>query len=119
MDMQKEREAFESVTNTYHCIYNADLNFYFSGSKFVPDDAERIVNAGWKAWQAAKASAVPEGFRVVGLEFLKEINRIAVDEFYKWDLKKEPMPPICEHLQDLSYYITNGKVMIEAQEQSE
>lgn len=60
MDVQKEREAFEAVTNIYHCIYNADLNYYFSGSKFVGDKAEIEVNAGWKAWQAAKAQAVPE-----------------------------------------------------------
>ena len=64
MDLQKEREAFEAVTNTYHCIYNADLNYYFSGSKFVGDKAEIEVNAGWKAWQA-KAQAVPEGFVLV------------------------------------------------------
>ncbi|AUC07355.1 hypothetical protein BVG18_10950 [Acinetobacter lwoffii] len=90
MDLQKEREAFEAVTNIYHCIYNADLNYYFSGSKFVGDKAEMEVNAGWKAWQAAiarmevrintldemllnqgealaqaKAQAVPEGFVLV------------------------------------------------------
>ncbi len=53
MDLKKEREAFEAVTNVYHCIYNADLNYYFSGSKFVGNKAEIEVNAGWKAWQAA------------------------------------------------------------------
>ena len=63
MDLQKEREAFEAVTNTYHCIYNADLNYYFSGSKFVGDKAEIEVNAGWKAWQA-KSQAVPEWISV-------------------------------------------------------
>jgi len=62
MDIQKEREAFEAVTNIYHCIYNADLNYYFSGSQFVGNKAEIAVNAGWKAWQAAKAQAVPEWF---------------------------------------------------------
>ena len=68
MDIQKEREAFEAATNIYHCIYNADLNYYFSGSKFVGDKAETQVNAGWKAWQAAKAQAVPEGFVLVPKE---------------------------------------------------
>ena len=67
MDINKEREAFEAVTNTYHCIYNADLNYYFSGSKFVGDKAEIEVNAGWKAWQA-KSQAVPEGFVLVPKE---------------------------------------------------
>ena len=60
MDIKKEREAFEAVTNVYHCIYNADLNYYFSGSKFVGNKAEIEVNAGWKAWQAAKAQAAPQ-----------------------------------------------------------
>lgn len=98
MDLQKEREAFEAVTNTYHCIYNADLNYYFSGSKFVGDKAEIEVNAGWKAWQAAiarmevrintldemllnqgealaqaKAQAVPEGFVLVEKAKLMQI----------------------------------------------
>lgn len=68
MDLQKEREAFEAVTNIYHCIYDADLNYYLSGSKFVSDKAEIEVNAGWKAWQAAKAQAVPDGFVVVPKE---------------------------------------------------
>ncbi|WP_168383427.1 hypothetical protein [Acinetobacter indicus] len=57
MDIQKEREAFEAVTNIYHCIYNADFNYYFGGSKFVGGKAEIEVNAGWKAWQAAKAQS--------------------------------------------------------------
>lgn len=64
MEIQKEREAFEAATNIYHCIYNADLNYYFSGSKFVGDKAETQVNAGWKAWQAAKAQAVPKWISV-------------------------------------------------------
>lgn len=54
MDLQKEREAFEAVISIHHCIYNADLNYYFSGSKFIGNKAEIEVNAGWKAWQAAK-----------------------------------------------------------------
>ena len=68
MNIQKEREAFESATNIYHCIYNADLNYYFSCSKFVGEKAEIEVNAGWKAWQAAKAQAVPEGFVLVPVQ---------------------------------------------------
>ncbi|ELZ3582866.1 TPA: hypothetical protein RG350_003864, partial [Acinetobacter baumannii] len=49
-DLNKLRSEFEAVTETYHCIYNADLDYYFSGSKFVSDKAEIEVNAGWKAW---------------------------------------------------------------------
>ena len=72
MDLQKEREAFEAVTSVYHCIYNADLNYYFSGSKFVGNKAEIEVNAGWKAWQAAKA----ESHKSASLYQL-EINHLA------------------------------------------
>lgn len=68
MDLQRERAAFEAVTNTYHCIYNADLNYYFSGSKFTGDKVEIEVNAGWKAWQTAKSQAIPEGCVVVPKE---------------------------------------------------
>ncbi|MDM1736688.1 hypothetical protein HX112_09035 [Acinetobacter towneri] len=71
MDLQKEREAFEAVISIHHCIYNADLNYYFSGSKFVSDKAEIEVNAGWKAWQAAKA--IPEGFVLVSQKELLEL----------------------------------------------
>ncbi|HHP0315828.1 hypothetical protein MSG76_09300 [Acinetobacter baumannii] len=64
-DLNKLRSEFESVTEIYHCIYNADLDYYFSGSKFVSDKAEIEVNAGWKAWKKAKAQAVPEGYCLV------------------------------------------------------
>lgn len=107
MDLQKEREAFEAVTSIYHCIYNADLNYYFSGSKFVGNKAEIEVNAGWKAWQAAKveshkqaalyqfeinhlaqanqqwrekaAKAIPDGFVVVPKEPTEAMLRAAND----------------------------------------
>ncbi|EHU3263637.1 hypothetical protein AYA92_RS02285 [Acinetobacter baumannii] len=58
--LNKLRSEFEAVTEIYHCIYNADLDYYFSGSKFVSDKAEIEVNAGWKAWKKAKAQAVLE-----------------------------------------------------------
>lgn len=78
MDLQKEREAFEAVTSIYHCIYNADLNYYFSGSKFVGNKAEIEVNAGWKAWQAAKA----ESHKSASL-YQFEINHLA-DANQQW-----------------------------------
>ncbi len=64
-DLNKLRSEFEAVTDIYHCIYNVDLDYYFSGSKFASDKAEIEVNAGWKAWKKAKAQAVPEGCVVV------------------------------------------------------
>ena len=81
MDLQKEREAFEVVTNIYHCVYNTDLNYYFSGSKFVGDKAEIEVNAGWKAWQAAKAQAIPDGFVLVPKEPTQELLNKMQDFF--------------------------------------
>lgn len=81
MNIQKEREAFESATNIYHCIYNADLNYYFSGSKFVGEKAEIEVNAGWKAWQAAKAKAVPEGFVLVNKKELAKVLNCVTDNW--------------------------------------
>ncbi|MDV5262482.1 hypothetical protein [Acinetobacter baumannii] len=59
-DLNKLRSEFEAVTDIYHCIYNADLDYYFRGSKFASDKAEIEVNAGWKSWKKAKAQAVPE-----------------------------------------------------------
>ena len=64
-DLNKLRSEFEAVTETYHCIYNADLDYYFSGSKFVSDKAEIEVNSGWKAWKKAQAQAVPDTHVVV------------------------------------------------------
>ncbi|MFW2562433.1 DUF551 domain-containing protein [Acinetobacter baumannii] len=63
-DLNKLRSEFEAVTEIYHCIYNADLDYYFSGSKFASDKAEIEVNAGWKSWKKAKAQAVPEWISV-------------------------------------------------------
>ncbi|APJ18507.1 hypothetical protein [Acinetobacter baumannii] len=74
-DLNKLRSEFEAVTETYHCIYNADLDYYFSGSKFVSDKAEIEVNAGWKAWKKAKAQAVPN-------EIINKIQSwVAVESF--------------------------------------
>lgn len=71
-DLNKLRSEFEAVTEIYHCIYNADLDYYFSGSKFASDKAEVEVNAGWKAWKKAKAQAVPEGYALVSKDKLHE-----------------------------------------------
>ncbi|EHU2507906.1 hypothetical protein [Acinetobacter baumannii] len=70
-DLNKLRSEFEAVTEIYHCIYNADLDYYFSGSKFASDKAEIEVNAGWKSWKKAKAQAVPETHLLIP----KEPNR--------------------------------------------
>lgn len=66
MDIQKEREAFESWWEVFHngrqiaCDYVEEDNSYSVG----------YSNAQWVAWQAAKAQAVPEGFVLVNAESL-------------------------------------------------
>lgn len=55
--------------------------------------------------ELAKAQAVPDGFVLVPISLLKDINSIAVNEFHKWKIKEEQMPEICEYMQDLSFYI--------------
>ena len=63
MDIQKEREAFESWWEGFHngrqiaCDYIEEDNSYSVG----------YANAQWVAWQA-KAQAVPEGFILVPKE---------------------------------------------------
>lgn len=139
MDLQKEREAFEAVTSVYHCIYNADLNYYFSGSKFVGNKAEIEVNAGWKAWQAAKAEshksaslyqleinhlasanqqlrdyaaksqALPEGFVLVPKEPTREIIDALIEKIWHGYGYQEVE----------AHYVAIYKAMIEAQEQSQ
>lgn len=63
MDINKEREAFESWWEAFHngrqiaCDYVEEDNSYSVG----------YANAQWVAWQA-KAQAVPEGFVLVPKE---------------------------------------------------
>lgn len=39
------------------------------------------------------------------LDFLKTLSFEAAHQFNTWDIKKEKMPDLCEHMQDLSYFI--------------
>lgn len=57
MDINKEREAFENwaKNNGYHVAKNPVSGIYLS----------LVCNDAWKAWQAAKASAVPDGYVLV------------------------------------------------------
>lgn len=76
MDIQKEREAFESWWEAFHngrqiaCDYVEEDNSYSVG----------YANAQWVAWQAAKAQAVPEGFVLMPKEPTDEIIE-AMNEF--------------------------------------
>jgi hypothetical protein len=75
MDLQKEREAFESWWEGFHngrqitCDYVEEDNSYSVG----------YANAQWVAWQA-KAQAVPEGFVLAPKEPTKEMISAGFNE---------------------------------------
>ena len=71
--MQKEREAFEAwyrkeYDNTVidDSEFSEILDEYESNYYWVDE-----LNQSWKAWQAAKAQAVPEGFVLVPVKEIK------------------------------------------------
>ena len=73
MDIQKEREAFEAwyrkeYDNTVidDSEFSEILDEYESNYYWVDE-----LNQSWKAWQAAKAQAVPEGFVLVPVKEIK------------------------------------------------
>ncbi|CAM0634286.1 hypothetical protein [Acinetobacter baumannii] len=86
-DLNKLRSEFEAVTDIYHCIYNADLDYYFSGSKFASDKAEIEVNAGWKSWKKAKAQAVPETQQKLTDTYYLEGSDYVVDCPFEYDIE--------------------------------
>ena len=70
MDIQKEREAFEGwyVANYHDGDIHPNhhlLDFKEYDQEYVDD----LVNMLWEAWQAAKAQAVPEGYKVVPVNY--------------------------------------------------
>lgn len=70
MDIQKEREAFESWWEAFHngrqiaCDYVEEDNSYSVG----------YANAQWVAWQAAKAQAVPEVAQRQGGYYIRDLR---------------------------------------------
>lgn len=63
MDIQKEREAFEKWFATRYPNIQKTIDLH--------NDHESIVfrNNQAEAWQAAKAQAVPEGYKVVPVNY--------------------------------------------------
>ena len=57
MDIQKEREAFESV---FPCSVGTTLNEYGHYESKINQQDAMIQNISWVVWQAAKSQAVPE-----------------------------------------------------------
>lgn len=82
MDLQKEREAFEAwyrkeYDNTVidDSEFSEILDEYESNYYWVDE-----LNQSWKAWQAAKSQAVPEGFVIK--DVINERQRQINQEFY-------------------------------------
>ena len=75
MDIEKEREAFESWFESrygaHFMQFALDLDFY----------VDKHTQTCWEAWQAAKAQALPEGFVLVSKDTLnKALNPNDYDE---------------------------------------
>lgn len=82
MDLQKEREAFEESFKIKweigHYILKM-VKFIEDSQDYAPVNAVKqmsdeyywvlALNTGWWAWQAAKAQAVPDGYKVVPVNY--------------------------------------------------
>lgn len=83
MDIQKELLAYEQslqdngffkVENIGMCtVFDPEQNKYHPSDLCDPKEYKFIdmLNVGWTAWQAAKASAVPEGFVLMPVKEIK------------------------------------------------
>lgn len=86
MDIQEELLAYEQslqdngffkVENIGMCtVFDPEQNKYHPSDLCDPKEYKFIdmLNVGWTAWQAAKASAVPEGFVLVPREMPKSFD---------------------------------------------
>lgn len=72
MDIEKQRAEFEKV---FPCSVGTVLNEYGHYESQINQQDAMIQNISWAVWQAAKASAVPEGFMLVKTS---DIAKIAV-----------------------------------------
>lgn len=70
MGTQKEREAFEAwFSQEFRCDeweYNPFSRMEFNG---IDAYSCSTVNKTWSAWQAAKAQAIPDGYKVVPVNY--------------------------------------------------
>ena len=77
MDIQKEREAFESWHYEQYLLENPNIDI--SNAKYIYDYAHKnalvyqLKESHFTAWQAAKAQAIPEGFVLVPKEPTQEM----------------------------------------------
>ena len=137
MDLQKEREAFEKAfAQTEFYRNKADLyslladiddeSFDFFRKNGFGEYSIGEAQAAWKAWQAAKDQAVPEGFVLVKKELPEQIaEKMAIDHI---DKPRHENDPVWREIAEQSYkdqvkskkweFWRDYKAMIEAQEQS-
>ncbi|WP_180008288.1 hypothetical protein [Acinetobacter sp. YH12238] len=103
MDIEKEREAFESW---FESRYDAHfMQFALDLDMYV----DKHTQTCWEAWQAAKAQAVPEGFAVVPIE----ITPKQIEAYMKGKVFPASMG---EHRKFVERLSKDYKAMIEAQE---
>ena len=85
MDIQKEREAFESWHYEQYLLENPNIDI--SNAKYIYDYAHKnalvyqLKESHFTAWQAAKAQAIPEGFVLVPKEPTQEMLNKMQDFF--------------------------------------
>ena len=65
MDIEKEREAFEAYMSEKYKNLMDRRQCLNNGGGYMAWD----MNVAWKVWQAAKAQAVPDGYKVVPVNY--------------------------------------------------
>jgi hypothetical protein len=101
MDLQKEREAFESAM-----FKMADGQTKTEINPVNGQYMYGVMEAMWQVWQAAKADAVPDGFVLVPIEPTREMYLAGTHELTQIDFS--------DLFDDSSIQVY--KAMIEAQE---
>ena len=79
MDIQKEREAFETWLFSTEKFKFRNKNFLFMLDEYGSYEDKPVLEH-WETWQAAKAQAVPKGFVLMPKEPTDEIIE-AMNEF--------------------------------------
>jgi len=72
MDIQKEREAFETWLFSTEKFKFRNKNFLFMLDEYGSYEDKPVLEH-WETWQAAKAQAVPEGFVLVPKKATKKM----------------------------------------------
>jgi len=114
MEIQKEREAFEAwyrkeYDNTVidDSEFSEILDEYESNYYWVDE-----LNQSWKAWQAAKAQAVPEGFVLVEKKEFEQMQEF--EDLYRraiFNSKKSIHEVNWSHVSNLGVGSTRAKAM--------